>query len=98
LERVKNIADSINNGIGIAKASVDFTATTVDPGSDDLTFTWDFGDGTAQVNFYPNNGSYPVEVTDLVSHSYFLSGSFAVTMTVEDDDGGTGAMTVNVVI
>ncbi|UCD91630.1 MAG: PQQ-binding-like beta-propeller repeat protein, partial [Methanobacteriota archaeon] len=41
LERVKNIADNINNGIGIAVALVEFTATATDPGADDLTFSWD---------------------------------------------------------
>lgn len=94
LERVKNISDNANNGIGITMAVVDFTATATDPGSDDLTFTWDFGDGSTLVNFYPNDGTFPVEVTDFVAHSYYSLGTFVVTLTVEDDDGGVGALSV----
>jgi hypothetical protein len=94
LERVKDLADNINNGIGIALATVEFTATATDPGMDDITFDWDFGDGTWLQNFYPNDGTYPVEVTDFVGHSYFSSGSFTVLLTVSDDDGGSSTLTL----
>ena len=35
LERVKDIADNINNGRGISLSYVEFTATASDPGADD---------------------------------------------------------------
>ena len=83
LERVKDIADCINNGIGVALAYVEFTGTAEDPGADDLTFFWDFGDGKNASNFYPNlNGTFPFQVTDDTGHSYFTSGTFLVTLTV----------------
>jgi hypothetical protein len=95
LERVKDIADNINNGIGIALAYVEFTATATDPGADDLTFHWDFGDGKSETHFYPNlNGTFPVVATDNVGHSYFSYGPFAVTLTVTDDDGGAVSYTM----
>ena len=94
LERVKNIADNINNGRGIALGVAEFTASATDPGADDLTFHWDFGDGKSQDNFYPNPGGvFPVSVSDNVVHSYFSLGTFTVTLTVSDDDGGSSVIT-----
>lgn len=67
-----------------------FQATAYDPGADDLTFHWDFGDGTIVTNIYPNpNGTYPVIIVDTVTHAFPGSGTFTITVTVEDDDGGT---------
>jgi hypothetical protein len=95
LERVKNIADNINNGNGIALCIVEFIATATDPGADDLNFYWDFGDGKSQDNFYPNPGGvFPITASDYVMHSYFSLGSFTVTLTVSDDDGGTTTTTL----
>jgi parallel beta-helix repeat protein len=97
LERVKDIADEINNGIGIASAFVEFHALATDTDPDDLYFHWDFGGGATYDNFYPNvNGSYPVEVTDYVTHSYFFSGTFPVTLTVTDNDGEEDEYTISV--
>ncbi len=60
LERVKDVADSINNFLGIHAGMVDLVATGTDLGSDDLTFEWDFGDGTTLSTTYCNDqGNYP---------------------------------------
>jgi PKD repeat protein len=76
-----------------------FEATAFDPGADDLTFYWTFGDGTNSTSFYPNvNSTYPVQITETMSHAFLSSGSFTVTLTVMDDDGGVGVATVNIVI
>jgi hypothetical protein len=94
LERVKDIADNINNGIGIAWGMVEFNASATDPGADDLTFHWDFGDGKTQDNYYPNPGGvFPFSASDYVQHSYFSKGTFTVTLTVADDDGGSSVIT-----
>jgi hypothetical protein len=99
LERVKDIADCINNGFGVVLAYSEFTATATDPGADDLTFHWDFGDGKTLTNFYPNlNGTFPVVVTDNVGHSYFSVGTFTVTLTVTDDDGGSDSISFLITI
>ena len=76
-----------------------FNATAVDPGSDDLTFHWDFGDGTNSSHTYYNNGvspdphpspgpTFPVNVTNVATHMYTTSGNFTVILNVTDDDGG----------
>jgi outer membrane protein assembly factor BamB/PKD repeat protein len=94
LERVKDIADNINNGIGIAWGIVEFTASATDPGADDLSFHWDFGDGKTEDNLYPNPGGvFPFSAIDNVEHSYFAQGTFTVTLTVYDGDGGSSVIT-----
>ncbi|MFQ5885449.1 MAG: PKD domain-containing protein, partial [Thermoplasmata archaeon] len=76
-----------------------FEATAYDPGADDLTFHWDFGDGTNITTFYPNaNGTYPVEITEAVTHAFLGSGTFIVTLSVEDDDGGTAVASITITI
>jgi hypothetical protein len=73
-------------------------AQATDIGSDDLTFTWNFGNiTTAGPTTYYNNGLSPdlypspdinpMEATDICKHLYTTSGSFTISLTVEDDDG-----------
>jgi PKD repeat protein len=57
-----------------------------DPGSDTLSYYWDFGDG---VNYAT------VQATTL---SYCDNGVYLVTLTVTDDDGDTGTDTVTVTV
>lgn len=53
-----------------------FTGTAKDPGSDDLTFEWEFGDGwTAE--------------GETATHTWDAAGDWTVILTVTDDDGGT---------
>jgi hypothetical protein len=85
-------------------------ATASDPGSDDLTFTWNWGDGkpstsTAYYNDgrdpdpYPSLwGTYPFSATDAVEHIYGDNGVFQITLTVSDDDGGTTVFSSNATV
>ena len=78
---------------------ITFEATAYDPGADDLTFIWDFGDGITIGNFYPNqNQTFPVEITEIITHAFPGDGRYTVTLNVKDDDGGVGAAIVDIVI
>ncbi|MCJ2563793.1 MAG: PKD domain-containing protein, partial [Candidatus Thermoplasmatota archaeon] len=76
-----------------------FEATASDPGSDDLTFTWDWGDGMTTEHTYFNDGMgpdppnspdvNPMTVVDQWDHTYSQGGTYLVNLTVVDDDGGS---------
>jgi len=79
-----------------------FGGSTIDVGSDDVAFEWDFGDGTVLAGgTYLNDGvgpdpspspdgTYPFAARDRIEHSFALPGDYVVTLTVTDDDGGRG--------
>ena len=50
-----------------------------------LTYLWNFGNGVEDVN-------------QVASHSYAAPGSYAVTLTVTDDDGATGQTSSQIVV
>lgn len=65
---------------------VSFTGSATDPGDDELTYEWDFGDGaTASGSLTPK-------------HTYGDDGVFTVTLTVSDDDGGVTSDTLDVTV
>ncbi|MEE9116876.1 MAG: PKD domain-containing protein, partial [Thermoplasmata archaeon] len=83
----------------ILSHGITFMATAFDPGADELTVHWDFGDGTNVTNIYPNpNGTYPVSIVDTVTHAFSGSGTFTITVTVEDDDGGIAQISYTLTI
>lgn len=73
----------------LAGKELTFRATASDPGTDGMTFDWDFGDGSVLSNPYPWGGSHTV--TDTVKHIYAASGPYTVNLKVTDDDGGVGS-------
>jgi hypothetical protein len=89
---------------------ITFIAEVTDPGTDDLTFLWDFGDGetktTTYYNFndtlddpnFPWMGTAPFNVTDIVEHTYSQKKTFTVKLTVTDDDGGISEYTTTATV
>ncbi|UCE38950.1 MAG: PKD domain-containing protein, partial [Thermoplasmata archaeon] len=88
---------------------LDITTTSTDPGSDDLTFTWEFDYGPTYVSSYYNDGTgpdpypspwgtYPISAADNVEHTYGDNGVFNLTLTVEDDDGDSTTFITNITV
>ena len=71
-----------------AERSVDVRVEARDPGDDDLTYTWDFGDGTTR----------DTKRRPAVSHIYDDPGLYTVTVRVADGDGGTTTATREVLV
>jgi PKD repeat protein len=109
---VNNVAPSVFTGGGpftiSENTNINLSALATDPGSDDLTFSWNFELGPTKNNLYYNNGVSPdlspspnlspMNISDLVSHTYGDNGVFNVTLTVNDDDGGSNSVTIKVTV
>jgi len=90
---------TVSLSLASAGSAIEFTATATDPGADNLTFEWDFGDGGPIItSVHYCLGVYPFTATDTQSHVYTTPGSYNAKLTVSDDDGGstTTSITINV--
>ena len=87
---VDNVAPTIDTlnipNEGMIIELLDFSAVASDPGADDLTYEWDFGDGS------------PLQMGDSATYAYSSPGTFLVTVEVTDDDGAmvTGSQTIEI--
>lgn len=86
---VTNVAPTIvvaaDPAEGESPLTVAFTATTSDPGADDLAVAWKLGDGATATG------------TE-TAHTYAAAGSYLVTATVTDDDGDSTSDSITVVV
>jgi hypothetical protein len=71
---------------GEANSGVNFTSSVEDPDGQIIACHWDFGDGDGNDN------------CSATAHTYSKPGSYTVTATSTDDDGATGADSINVLI
>jgi hypothetical protein len=81
-----------------------FESEAFDVGSDDLEFTWEWDDGTSDAqNIYYNDGVgpdpypstegiYPFLAADEAKHTFTISGTYDVVLTVTDDDSGASSV------
>ncbi len=81
-----SITSATQDGPADEPGTVAFTAAASDPGGDSVTFSWDFDDGSPA-----GSGAAP-------SHTYDDSGTYTVTVTADDGEGGTDSTTVPVTI
>ncbi len=93
----------------IASHGFSFNARASDPGSDDLTFRWTFGDGTSFSETAYNDGAspdppkspggtFPFGAASTVRHGFASPGTYVVTVVVTDDDGGLATVSVVITI
>ena len=80
-------------------------AEGTDAGSDDLTFTWSFGDENTYFNDGANpdplqspSGTFPFNAADSEAAVYANPGVELLTVVLDDDDGGTDSDGGNVVV
>lgn len=87
---VFNVAPSVDAGPDqtvAAGALASFAGVFTDPGAlDTHTIAWDFGDGAV------------ITGTLAPSHAYLAPGTYTVTLTITDDDGGVGSDTLVVTV
>lgn len=97
--------------IGQIGEPIEFSGRSTDPGSDDLTLSWDWDDGlpvpdvstTYLVNppnpDPPSSPSIqPRDVTDVQEHTFSQACMYEVGFSSLDDDGGSSSDTVTVLI
>ncbi len=88
--------------------TVSVPATSTDPGSDDLRFTWTWGDSSSTVldslvndpltDPAKSPSVQPRNVTLTASHAYGQACLYHLGVGVRDDDGGTGSASAVVLI
>jgi hypothetical protein len=80
----------------VAGQPVTFTGGFTDPGQlDTHTSTLDWGDQTP-VDTYSFAAGVQTDVTD--EHAYAAAGSYSITYSVADDDGGTSSLAVKITV
>ena len=95
-----------------AGSPVDFSGRSTDPGSDDLTLTWDWDDGPPAPDVSttylarrrdrsdpdPSPDGSARDVTEDQTHTFGDACFYDVTFGSADDDGGTGSDDIAVVV
>lgn len=66
--------------LALPRMAAEFAAPVFDPGNDVITYTWDFGDGSAPVQR---------RVDHTADHTFAEPGTYLVTVAADDGDGGT---------
>jgi PKD domain len=105
------IVNGVPTLFGTAGQPLTFHGSSKDPGSDDLTLTWDFGDGPPAPDAVvvslvnppftdpdPSPQIKPRDVTDDEMHVFGDACSYTIHFASDDDDGGHAAATANVLI
>ena len=94
-----------------AGEDIDFSGRSTDPGSDDLYLSWDWDDGPPSPDVttiylvnppdpdpFPSPSIQPRDVTDTKTHAFEDACLYLIVFSAEDDDGGTGDDSAQVII
>jgi hypothetical protein len=103
------VINGIPTFIAHAGQTLTFNGRSTDPGSDDLSLTWQWADGTPDVTTPylvnppvtdpdPSPSIQPRDVTDTKSHVFGSACLYVIGFGALDDDAGTGSTTANVAI
>jgi subtilisin family serine protease len=102
------VLNGVPTVVAHAGDGVGFESGATDPGSDDLSLGFDFGDGTSstgqsQVNPPTNDATpsptvQPRDATFAATHAFGDACLYQTTFTAADDDGASTSEAVNVVI
>lgn len=109
---IDSSGEQVYDGVSayIVEAGEDLTipVNSEDPGSDDLTFTWDWNDGTTSsetslvnppaLDPLKSPSVQPRDVTLSATHAYGDACVYDLTVDVEDDDGGSSSDSASVLI
>jgi PKD repeat protein len=102
--------DNLLDYVGLANIPLHFTATATDPGSDDLTFTWNWGDSMPSISTtylndpivgpdpFPSPEVNPQTASDHQVHAFTNPGTYTIELTVKDDDNGESVVTLPITI
>jgi hypothetical protein len=105
------LVNGVPTRIVVAGSPVTFSARSTDPGSDDLTLTWDWDDGPPSpdvtvVSLHlppgtdpdPSPDGSPRDVTNSQTHTFAEACFYDVTFASADDDSGASSDDIAVVI
>jgi len=94
-----------------AGEEIDFRGRSTDPGSDDLTLSWDWDDGALSPDVttvylvnppnpdpFPSPSIQPRDVTDIQPHTFGDACLYDISFSALDDDGGTSTDQAKVLI
>ncbi len=87
--QISNVIVPATGGEGMV---IPMSADAVDATDEVLTFVWDYGDGTSDT-FVLAQGAF----SSSTSHAYADEGTYNITITVTDDDGGFDIFNLSVI-
>jgi cysteine-rich repeat protein len=87
--QISNVIVPATGGEGMV---IPMSADAVDATGEVLTFVWDYGDGTSDT-YVLAQGAF----SSATSHAYADEGTYNITITVTDDDGGFDIFNLSVV-
>ena len=97
--------------LGQINVPMDFNGRSTDPGSDDLTLSWDWDDGLPAPDIstlylvnpptpdpLPSPSIQPRDITDIQTQTFMDACVYDIQFLADDDDGGMATDTIQVII